>query len=144
MKMNKNLFSIFSALTLAALLTACGGDTGTSPSGGTVGKEDLVVGTGATVVNGDTVTVNYTGTFTNGTVFDSSLSPGRTPFSFRVGAGQVIAGWDQGLLDPAMKVGGRRKLTVPPSLGYGSQGTQGIPGNSTLIFDITLLAIAGK
>jgi FKBP-type peptidyl-prolyl cis-trans isomerase FkpA len=135
----KNSLGLFSLIALAGLLAACGGS---GPSSGTLGIEDIVVGTGATVAAGDTVTVNYTGTFTNGTVFDTSLQTGRTPFSFRVGGGQVIAGWDQGL--PGMKVGGRRKLTVPPNLGYGSQTYNGIPGNSTLIFDITLLSIAGK
>jgi len=142
MKLTKTPFGVISSFALAAMLTACGGDTGTSPSGGTLQTQDIVVGTGATVVNGDTVTVNYTGTFVNGTVFDSSLSPGRTPFSFRVGAGSVIAGWDQGV--PGMRIGGERKLTVPPSLGYGSQANGSIPANSTLLFDIKLLAIAGK
>jgi FKBP-type peptidyl-prolyl cis-trans isomerase len=143
MKMTRNTFGLISFVALAGMLSACGGDTGTSPSTGTLGKEDVVVGTGATAASGDTVTVNYTGTFTNGTVFDSSLAAGRSPFTFRLGAGQVIAGWDQGVL--GMRVGGRRKLTVPPNLGYGSQGAPPtIPGNTTLLFDITLLSIAGK
>ncbi len=134
-------------LTALILLTlaACGGggDSATSPSGGTgtLVVEDLVVGTGATAAAGDTVTVNYVGTFTNGTKFDSSYDAGR-PYSFRVGAGQVIAGWDQGV--PGMKVGGKRRLTIPPSLAYGSSAYGQIPGNSTLVFEIELLAIAGK
>ena len=103
--------------------------------------EDLVVGTGATAAVGDTVSVHYVGTLTNGTEFDSSYSRNQ-PFTFRVGAGQVIAGWDQGI--PGMKVGGKRRLTIPPSLGYGNQANGPIPANSTLIFDVELLSIAGK
>jgi peptidylprolyl isomerase/FKBP-type peptidyl-prolyl cis-trans isomerase FkpA len=139
MKMTKNLFGLLSVFALAALLPACGS---TSPSDGVLGIEDVVVGTGATVVTGDTVTVNYTGTLTNGTVFDTSLQAGRTPYSFKVGAGTVIPGWDQGLV--GMRVGGRRKLTIPPNLAYGSQGNGPIPGNATILFDISLLSIAGK
>lgn len=100
-------------------------------------KEDEVVGQGAEVKVGDTVSVAYTGTFTNGTQFDSSA--GRGPFEFKVGAGAVIEGWDEGLV--GMKVGGKRKLTVPPSKGYGYEDYSSIPGGSTLIFEIDLLAI---
>jgi FKBP-type peptidyl-prolyl cis-trans isomerase len=132
-----------SALILLSLV-ACGGggDSGTSPSGGgTLVIEDLVVGTGATAAVGDTVSVHYVGTLTNGTKFDSSYDRGQ-PYAFRIGAGQVIAGWDQGV--PGMKVGGKRRLTIPPSLGYGSQAYGPIPANSTLIFDIELVSIVGK
>ncbi len=103
--------------------------------------EKLVEGTGTQVTKrGDTITVNYTGTLMDGTKFDSSLNPGRTPFSFMVGGGQVIKGWDQGLLD--MKVGEQRKLTIPSSLGYGASGAgSSIPPNATLIFDVELLSI---
>lgn len=101
--------------------------------------EDLLVGTGAEAIAGKTITVNYTGTLTDGTKFDSSLNPGRTPFEFVLGAGQVIQGWDQGFA--GMKVGGKRKLTIPPSLGYGAQGTGPIPGNATLIFEVELLGV---
>ncbi|MBI3573476.1 FKBP-type peptidyl-prolyl cis-trans isomerase, partial [Candidatus Kaiserbacteria bacterium] len=80
--------------------------------------------------------VNYTGVLTNGTVFDSSDSHG-TPFTFTIGQGHVIAGWEQGLL--GMKEGGRRLLAIPPSLGYGPNGSGPIPGNATLIFDVQLL-----
>lgn len=131
-----------SALILLALAACGGGDTATAPSGGgTLVSEDLVVGTGATAAVGDTVTVQYVGTLTNGTKFDSSYDRNQ-PFVFRVGAGQVIAGWDQGV--PGMKVGGKRRLTIPPSLGYGNQAVGPIPANSTLVFDIDLVSIAGK
>ena len=132
-----------SALILLTL-AACGGggDTGAAPTGGgTLVVEDVVVGTGATAVIGDTLTVNYVGTLTNGTKFDSSYDRG-TPYVFQVGAGRVIAGWDQGV--PGMKVGGKRRLTIPPSLGYGSQAVGSIPANSTLLFDVDLVSIAGK
>jgi FKBP-type peptidyl-prolyl cis-trans isomerase len=132
-----------SALILLTL-AACGGggDSATTPSGGgTLVIEDLVVGTGATAVIGDTVTVHYVGTLTNGTKFDSSYDRGQ-PYPFQIGAGRVIAGWEQGV--PGMKVGGKRRLTIPPSLAYGNQTVGSIPPNSTLIFDIDLLSIAGK
>jgi FKBP-type peptidyl-prolyl cis-trans isomerase len=132
-------------LGLSLALAGCGGNNDTtSPStgGGSLLIEDLVVGTGATAATGDTVTVNYIGTFTNGTKFDSSYDRNQ-PFPFRVGAGQVIAGWDQGV--PGMRVGGKRRLTIPPSLAYGSAGRPPtIPGNATLVFEIELLSIAGK
>ena len=101
--------------------------------------EDLKVGQGTAVAQYNIVTVNYTGWLTDGTKFDSSLNPGRTPFRFTVGGGQVIKGWDEGLI--GMKVGGKRKLTIPPSMGYGNQDMGVIPSNSTLIFEIDLLII---
>ena len=98
---------------------------------------DIVKGTGATPQKGQTVTVHYTGTLENGTKFDSSYDHGR-PSDFRIGVGAVIPGWDEGLM--SMKVGGKRKLVVPPALGYGPNGRPPtIPGNSTLIFDVELL-----
>ncbi|MAP70446.1 MAG: peptidylprolyl isomerase [Candidatus Marinimicrobia bacterium] len=101
--------------------------------------EDLKVGQGTAVAQYNIVTVNYTGWLTDGTKFDSSLNPGRTPFRFTVGGGQVIKGWDEGLI--GMKVGGKRKLTIPPNMGYGSQDMGVIPSNSTLVFEIDLLII---
>ncbi len=100
--------------------------------------EDLVVGTGAAAKKGDTVSVQYTGWLENGTKFDSSV--GGAPIEFVLGAGKVIAGWEQGLV--GMKVGGKRRLTIPPSLGYGASGAgDTIPPNATLIFEVELVAI---
>jgi len=101
--------------------------------------KDSVEGTGKAVVNGNTVVVHYTGTLENGTVFDSSLKR-NTPFSFRVGGGEVIRGWEEGLL--GMKVGGKRTLVIPSALAYGERGAGGaIPPNATLTFEIELLEI---
>lgn len=102
--------------------------------------EKLADGTGDRMTKkGDTISVHYTGTLTDGTKFDSSIDRG-APFTFTVGGGQVIAGWDQGLLD--MKVGEKRRLTIPASLGYGSRGAGGvIPPNATLIFETELVSI---
>ena len=101
--------------------------------------EDLVVGTGAAAASGQKVTVHYTGWLTNGTKFDSSKDRG-DPFVFLLGKGQVIKGWDQGV--QGMKVGGKRKLTIPPEMGYGSRGAGGvIPPNATLVFEVELLGV---
>ena len=100
--------------------------------------DDLTVGTGTEAVAGKHVVVNYTGTLTDGTVFDSSYTRGE-PFPFDLGAGQVIAGWDQGLV--GMKVGGKRKLVIPADLAYGDRAIGPIPANSTLIFEVELLEV---
>jgi FKBP-type peptidyl-prolyl cis-trans isomerase len=100
--------------------------------------EDEREGTGSAVESGDTVEVNYVGTLLNGQKFDSSYSRNQT-FSFKVGAGEVIEGWDKGLV--GMKVGGKRKLTIPAEMAYGSQGAGTIPPNSPLIFEIELVSV---
>lgn len=100
---------------------------------------DLLEGSGASPQLGQKVTVNYTGTLQNGTKFDSSYDHGK-PFDFQIGRGRVIKGWDEGLL--GMKVGGKRKLTIPPELGYGAAGAPpNIPPNATLIFEVELLNV---
>ena len=101
--------------------------------------EDLVVGEGTEAQDYNKVVVNYTGELEDGTVFDSSLNPGREPFTFTLGVGSVIKGWDLGV--KGMKVGGKRKLTIPPELGYGERNTGVIPPNSTLIFEVDLLEV---
>ncbi len=104
-----------------------------------VDMSDLVVGTGAEAVSGKSISVNYTGTLTNGVVFDSSFQRNE-PFTLTLGAGQVIPGWEQGL--QGMKVGGTRVLTIPAELGYGAQGAGSvIPPNATLIFQVQLLDV---
>ncbi len=100
---------------------------------------DLQEGQGAEAKSGQTVSVHYTGWLENGTKFDSSHDR-REPFSFQLGAGQVIRGWDEGVA--GMKIGGKRKLTIPAELGYGARGAGGvIPPNATLIFDVELLGV---
>jgi len=109
------------------------------PPAGDLKIDDLVVGKGPEVKAGDTVVVHYTGTLLDGTKFDSSKDhPGAQPFTTPI-PGRLIQGWNKGI--PGMKVGGKRKLTVPPSLGYGPQGQGKIPPNSTLVFEIELLEI---
>ena len=121
--------------------------TDASPLGGSLKTEttstglritELVIGNGETALEGKNVSVNYKGTLENGKEFDSSY--GRAPFSFPLGAGRVIKGWDEGVA--GMKVGGKRELTIPPSLGYGERGAGGvIPPNATLIFEVELLSV---
>ena len=135
-------------IVLVTTLVACGGSD-SSPAGPTpvavpFSSTDLVVGTGAEATNGKTLTVNYTLWLYSASAADHKGSQVQTtvggqPFQFTLGAGRVIAGWDQGV--PGMKVGGRRELVIPPSLGYGAAAQPGIPANSTLVFDIDLLGV---
>jgi FKBP-type peptidyl-prolyl cis-trans isomerase len=127
---------------LALGLTACGGgeDSPTTPSG-TLTTEDLVVGTGPAAEVGDTAVVHYVGRLTNGSEFDNSYARGE-PLTFTIGAGSLIPGFERGVV--GMMVGGTRRVTIPPSLGYGNQQVGPIPPNSTLVFDIELLELAGK
>jgi peptidylprolyl isomerase len=143
---NSNTIPVAAAVTTttAAAITTSGGVptvTGneiTTASG--LKYIDTQVGTGATPAKGQTITANYTGYLLDGTIFDSSLKPGRTPFSFQLGTGGVIAGWDEGFA--TMKVGGKRRLIIPPNLGYGPAGAPpSIPANATLIFDVELLDV---
>jgi FKBP-type peptidyl-prolyl cis-trans isomerase FkpA len=135
-------------LFAASLLTAgCGSPTSASATANVpFASTDLAVGAGRVAANGNKVTTNYTGWLysasaaeNKGTQFDTSI--GKTPFAFTLGAGQVIKGWDQGIV--GMAVGGRRRLVIPPSLGYGSAGAGGgaIPPNATLVFDIEIVNV---
>jgi len=136
----------FLILAAAIAIAGCGNKESGKP-----GKEvttasglkykDKKIGSGEAVVSGNMVTVDYAGLLDNGTIFDTSKRPGGEPFSFTVGAGQVIKGWEEGLV--GMKVGGVRELTIPPSLGYGDEDKGRIPPNSTLHFEVTLLKIGG-
>ena len=132
---------------LSATIAGCGGSSSPAPTpvpNVPFSQTDLVVGTGAEAVNGKTLAVNYTGWLYDatkaeqkGTQFDTST--GRGPYSFVLGARQVIDGWDQGV--PGMKVGGKRRLVIPPDLAYGASGRGSIPPNATLVFDIELLSV---
>jgi FKBP-type peptidyl-prolyl cis-trans isomerase len=110
-----------------------------SPGGGKLQVSDEVVGTGAEAKEGSTITVKYTGTLDDGTVFDSTAKQGGQPATFQLAKGSLIDGWVQGI--PGMKVGGKRKLVIPPDLGYGSQAQGSIPPNSTLTFEIELVDV---
>jgi len=135
------------AIVLALSAAACGGsDSSTSPSAPTppsaaFSQTDVITGTGATATQGRTIMVSYTGWLydptrpeSKGTQFDSNAG-----FTFPLGVGRVIPGWDQGVV--GMRIGGLRRLVIPPNLAYGSQANGQIPGNSTLVFDIMLLAV---
>jgi peptidylprolyl isomerase len=121
----------------AKMTVATVGKTVTTPSG--LRYIDLVVGKGPMPKAGQTISVLYTGKLTDGKIFDSTSTRNNEPFETPIGVGQVIKGWDEGML--TMRVGGKRRLTIPPNLGYGSVAEGPIPANSTLIFDVQLLAI---
>lgn len=121
----------------SALNSEAGASAQPEASSSQLSVQDQAAGTGRAAQPGDTVTVNYTGKLQDGTVFDSSV--GKTPFSFTLGAGQVISGWDQGLV--GAQAGTKRTLVIPPQLGYGASDYGPIPGNSTLIFDIDVLSV---
>jgi len=136
----KVLLLAFAALAVAAVFTtlSLAKEQKVTTKSGLV-YEDIKVGKGAEAKAGDTVTVHYTGWLTNGTKFDSSKDRNE-PFVFHLGAGGVIPGWDEGV--QGMKVGGVRKLTIPPQLGYGASGAGGvIPPNATLVFEVELLGV---
>jgi len=131
------------SLAVLLMTVSCSGSNTSAPStsSGTFTQTDLVVGTGATATTGNSVTVTY-----NGWLYDTSKTDGkgtffdgRAGFVFTLGAGTVIAGWDQGVV--GMRVGGQRRLIIPPDLAYGSSGRAPIPPNATLVFDITLTAV---
>jgi FKBP-type peptidyl-prolyl cis-trans isomerase len=134
----------FLACSLLLALAGCGGGddgTVTGPTG-EITIEEITVGTGALAVIGDVVTVHYTLFLSNGTRIESSHDTGQPLQPFQTGVGAVIPGFDRGVL--GMRVGGKRRVTVPPSLAYGSQARGPIPANSTLVFDIELVSILGK
>jgi FKBP-type peptidyl-prolyl cis-trans isomerase FkpA len=131
--------SLAMALFLTPALIAGGAQAKKKPAASKLQIKDLKVGKGAEAKPGMQVTVHYTGTLTNGKKFDSSLDRNE-PFTFQLGAGQVIKGWDEGV--KGMKVGGKRKLVIPPQMAYGerSPGPE-IPANSTLVFQVELLGV---
>ena len=122
--------NLFLSLVLAAALSSCRG-------GGLV-VEEVKIGDGAAAVAGKVASVSYVGRLTDGTPFDSSADHGH-PLEFKLGAGAVIKGWDLGI--EGMKVGGRRKLTIPPQLAYGEKGIGPIPPHATLVFDVELMGV---
>jgi peptidylprolyl isomerase len=142
------LFVTFTLLAAAAALAQTAKTDTSAPTKVTgAGKNtpdglqywDIKVGAGPVAVQGKPVQVHYTGWLTSGKKFDSSVDSGK-PFTFTLGAGQVIKGWDEGV--SGMKVGGKRQLKIPPALGYGAQGVGPIPPNSILIFDVELLGVS--
>jgi FKBP-type peptidyl-prolyl cis-trans isomerase len=146
----RRLLSVPSIVCLLALLAACGGgDSGGNPVTPTIPPQpftitDLRAGAGAEALNGKSLTVNYAGWLysqtaaeNKGSLFDTSV--GRSPYTFTLGANTVIRGWDQGLV--GMKVGGVRRLVIPPELAYGATGNGPIPPNANLVFEVELLSV---
>ena len=135
MNFKKNL--IFSSLLIFTY--GCAKENITKMGNGLI-IEDIIIGEGEEAKDFNKVIVNYTGKLEDGSIFDSSLKPGRSPFTFTLGSGSVIKGWDLGV--KGMKVGGKRKLTIPSELGYGSRGAGGvIPPDATLIFEVDLIEV---
>ena len=135
----KNFYKILT-LSLIFFVSSCSEkkDSITMDNGLVI--EDIIEGDGKEANDYNKVVVNYTGKLEDGSIFDSSLSPGKEPFTFTIGVGSVIKGWDVGL--KGMKVGGKRKLTIPPELGYGDRGAGNvIPPGATLIFEVELLEV---
>lgn len=138
-------FAVASLVVLVALAAACSDSPSAPSSSAPFTKSDLVLGTGDEAVSGKTLSVNYTGWLWDrsappdfkGLLFDTSAQRG--PFSFTLGAGQVIQGWDEGLV--GMKVGGTRRLVIPPSMGYGKTRTSAIPPDASLVFEVQLLSV---
>lgn len=128
------------ACCLLLTLAGCGGDDLTGPSDITI--EEITVGTGATAAVGDVVTVHYILSLTNGNVLQSSYDTGAPLPPFQIGSGAVIPGFERGVV--GMRVGGKRRITVPPSLGFGATGSGPVPPNTTIRFEIELVSIAGK
>lgn len=131
------LFAVVAALVVVACVGGCGRKAPARNVGG-VTVEDLKIGGGATATAGKVVSAHYNGRFPDGKKFDSSYDAG-LPIEFLLGAGKVIKGWDLGI--EGMRVGGKRKLTIPPELAYGARGGGPIPPNATLVFDVELLGV---
>jgi len=133
------MLAVVVALGAVASIAAAGcGRKGPPRNVGGVTVEDLKVGGGATATTGKVVSAHYTGRFPDGKKFDSSYDAG-LPIDFQLGTGKVIKGWDLGI--EGMRVGGKRKLTIPPELAYGARGGGPIPPNATLVFDVELVAV---
>ncbi len=136
--MSRSRRCLFAIVALGALVAAGCGRKGPPRNVGGVTVEDLKVGGGATATTGKVVSAHYTGRFPDGKKFDSSYDAG-LPIDFQLGTGKVIKGWDLGI--EGMRVGGKRKLTIPPELAYGARGGGPIPPNATLVFDVELVAV---
>jgi FKBP-type peptidyl-prolyl cis-trans isomerase FkpA len=137
--MSSSRASLLAVVAVFAFMASAGCGRKSAPrTVGGVTIQDLKVGNGATAASGKTVSAHYTGKFPDGNKFDSSHDAG-APIEFPLGAGKVIKGWDIGI--EGMRVGGKRKLTIPPELAYGSRGNGPVPPNATLVFDVELVAV---